>query len=51
VSEEPQGDRPSAPIDEPPPVFGTWPRVYGFVLGYLAMLIALLWLFTRYYRP
>ena len=39
------------PLDEPPPVLRTWPRVYRFVLGYLAALIALLWWFTRHYRP
>lgn len=36
-------------IDEPPPVLGTWPRVYAAVLCYLAVLIFLAWLFTRHY--
>lgn len=43
------GERPIA--DEAPPVMRTWPRVYRFVLGYLAALIFLMWLFTRHYRP
>jgi hypothetical protein len=34
---------PSKPADDdPPPFFGTWPRVYAVVLGYLAALILLL---------
>ncbi len=37
--------------DEKPPVLGTWPRVYSFVLVYLAVLILLFWWFTRYYAP
>jgi hypothetical protein len=37
--------------DEPPPVLGTWRRVYLFVLCYLATLIALFALFTAAYRP
>jgi len=38
-------------VDEPPPALGTWPRVYAFVLGYLLLLIVLLWLFTAHFRP
>ena len=33
--------------DEPPPFFGTWPRVYVAVLFYLASLIVLFYAFTR----
>ncbi len=36
--------------DEPPPIFRTWPRLYGAVLGYLAALIALFYLFTRIFE-
>jgi hypothetical protein len=36
--------------DEPPPFLGTWRRVYVAVLGYLALVIAAAWLFTRAYR-
>jgi hypothetical protein len=38
-------------IDEPPPVLTTWPRAYGFVLAYLAILITLFAIFTIYFRP
>ena len=38
-------------LDEPPPFLGTWRRVYRFVLIYLAAIIFLAWLFTRYYAP
>lgn len=37
-------------IDEPPPVLGAWPKVYLFVLFYLAALIALFSWFTAAYR-
>ena len=33
--------------DEPPPFLGSWPRVYAAVIAYLAVLILLLYLFTR----
>jgi hypothetical protein len=36
--------------DEPPPILGTWKRVYIAVLIYLACLIMLFYLFTRAYR-
>jgi len=35
--------------DGPPPLLGTWPRVYAAVAGYVAILIFLFWLFTRAY--
>jgi membrane-associated phospholipid phosphatase len=38
-------------IDEPPPFLGTWRRVYIFVLGYLALVIAALYIFSRIYAP
>jgi hypothetical protein len=37
--------------EEPPPFLGRWPRVYAFVLCYLAALIAAFFLFTRSYAP
>jgi len=37
--------------DEPPPFLGTWRRVYIFVLGYLALVIAALYIFSRIYAP
>jgi len=33
--------------DEPPPFWGTWPRVYTAVVVYLALLITLCYAFTR----
>jgi hypothetical protein len=38
-------------LDEPPPFLRTWGRVYRFVLIYLAVIIFLAWLFTKYYAP
>jgi hypothetical protein len=38
-------------IDEPPPVLGTWPRVYAFVLSYLMIVIILFYLFTVHFTP
>jgi hypothetical protein len=34
-------------IDEPPPFLGTWGHIYVAVLCYLAVLIALFYLFAR----
>jgi hypothetical protein len=34
-------------IDEPPPLLGTWRRLYTAVLCYLVLLIAGLYTFTR----
>jgi hypothetical protein len=33
--------------DDPPPILGTWPRLYSFVLLFLAVQIALFYAFTR----
>jgi hypothetical protein len=41
----------AAPKEEPPPFFGTWRRVYLGVLGWLALLILLFYLFAREYAP
>jgi hypothetical protein len=38
-------------IDEPPPVLGTWRRVYIFVLCYLVFVIAAFYVFSRVYAP
>jgi hypothetical protein len=37
--------------DEPPPILGTWPRVYLFVLCYLAAVIFAFYAFTVYFAP
>jgi hypothetical protein len=33
--------------DDPPPILGTWPRLYSFVLLFLGALIVLFYAFTR----
>ena len=35
--------------DGPPPLLGTWPRVYAAILIYLAALIVLFYAFTRFF--
>jgi hypothetical protein len=37
--------------DEPPPILGTWPRVYAIVLIYLAVVIFSFYLFTVHFAP
>jgi hypothetical protein len=37
--------------DEPPPILGTWPRVYAVVLVYLAAVIFSFYLFTVHFAP
>ena len=37
--------------EEPPPILGAWPRLYGAVAAYLAALIGLFWLFTKAFEP
>ena len=38
-------------VDEPPPFLGVWPRVYLFVVVYLAALIGSFYLFTVRFAP
>ena len=38
------------PETEPPPFLGTWSRVYGAVLLYLAVLLVLLYALTRIFH-
>jgi hypothetical protein len=40
-----------ASCEEPPPFLGSWGRVYGAVLLYLASLIALFYLFGKLFTP
>lgn len=35
------------PEEEQPPILGTWPRLYAFVLAELVLLILLFYLFTE----
>jgi hypothetical protein len=37
--------------EEPPPILGSWPRLYAAVLGWLAILIAAFYLFARRFAP
>ena len=37
--------------DEPPPILGTWTRVYVFVLIYLAVVIVMFYWFTVHFTP
>jgi hypothetical protein len=37
--------------DEPPPILGTWSRVYVAVLVYLAVVISAFYGFMLYYAP
>jgi len=39
--------KPAHPVDDPPPVLGTWRRVYIAVLFYLAFLVFAFYIFTR----
>jgi hypothetical protein len=36
---------------EPPPILGSWPRLYAAVLGWLTFLIVLFYLFARRFAP
>jgi hypothetical protein len=40
-------ESPRQPVDEPPPILGTWPRLYAAIVIYLAVLIVLFFLFTK----
>lgn len=42
-------DEPQADLETPPPVMGTWPRLYALVVGNLALLVAVFWWITRSY--
>jgi len=35
--------------DEPPPILGTWPRVYTVVLVYIAIVIGIFYWFTVHF--
>ena len=36
--------------EEPPPILGSWKRLYALVLLNLALLIALFYLFTKWFE-
>jgi len=37
--------------EEPPPLLGTWRRLYAAVLGWLLFLIVIFYLFARRFAP
>lgn len=37
--------------EEPPPILGSWPRIYAVVVGWLALLIGVFYLFARRFAP
>ncbi len=37
-------------VEDRPPFFRAWSGVYGVVLGFLAFLVLVFYLFTRHYR-
>jgi hypothetical protein len=36
-------------LEDAPPILGSWRNIYLFVLGILALLVALFWALTRAY--
>jgi hypothetical protein len=38
-------------VDEPPPLLGTWKRIYILVVIYLACVIGLFYWFTKSFEP
>jgi len=36
-------------MEEPPPILGTWRRLYTAIVFYLVVLITLLYLLSRYF--
>lgn len=44
----PEQPRTDAPIEEPPPVLGTWKNLYLFLIAELAVVVLLLWALTRW---
>jgi hypothetical protein len=38
------------PAEEPPPILGTWRRLYSAVLIFLFLVILALFIFTRYFE-
>ncbi len=47
MTDLPQLENRDPQADEPPPFLGTWPRLYAAVIGWLAALILLFYIFAR----
>ena len=45
-----RSDEPPELREDPPPLFATWGRLYAVVIGYLAFLIFLFYLFPQAYQ-
>jgi len=45
----PESKTPIETPDEPPPILGSWPRVYSVVLGTLFGLVTVFYALTRVY--
>lgn len=43
--------RQGASVEEPPPLLGTWRRLYLAVAGWLAVQIVVFYLFARMFTP
>ena len=48
-SEARAAGEPRPEMNDAPPVLGSWRNIYLFVLGTLALLVALFWALTRAY--
>lgn len=47
---DPQGDEPQYdPLDDRPPLLGSWRNLYLMVIGTLAGLVLIFWWLTRHY--
>jgi len=38
-----------SPLEEPPPIFSTWQQMYLTELGNLVLMVAVMYLVTRYF--
>lgn len=47
----PAEDAPREKKEEPPPIGGSWGRLYAAVLAWLGLLILLFYLFSRRFAP
>jgi hypothetical protein len=50
VTVPPDAETDGDPADDAPPILGTWPRVYGVVLGALALYVVVFAALTAVWR-